>query len=193
MSPLYLQLSEQEIEMGVELQKLLQSSEIKYMKLRELPSQQKEKQGKWTLELERAVAKSAILVEEPFVAVDKNKQPMIVYLPHHLSMQMVQETERELLHLQKNYPPPEVNGGEDNRHYMMKRVLEIYPKEKVGRYHFAWWCSVGNPHREPVLSIDSRRGGGFGEHHETGYGLQFHQEAYAFIFMSRAVGGFSNN
>jgi hypothetical protein len=144
--------------MGVKLQERLLSSETIYMKLKELPSQQKEKQGKWTLELECTIAESAILVEEPFVAIDRKKRPMVIYLPHHLPLETVEETERELLYLQKNYPPPEINGSEDKRHYLMKRVLDIYPKEKVGRYHFAWWYPTGHPHTEPVLSTDSMGG-----------------------------------
>jgi hypothetical protein len=37
---------------------------------------------------------------------------------------------------------------------MMDRVLKMYPKEKVGWYHF------GHPDREPVLSTDCRGGSG---------------------------------
>jgi hypothetical protein len=116
----------------------------------------------WTLELERAVTESARLIREPFIAVDKNHQPVVVYIPRHLSVQTVEETERELIYLQEQYPPPEVDGNEDNRHYRMKRMLDMYPKEKVGRYHFAWWCSIGHPHTEPVLSIYFRGGSGSG-------------------------------
>jgi hypothetical protein len=53
------------IEMEVVLEEQLHSVETKYMKLWELPSGQKQKQAKWTLELEYAIAESVMLVKEP--------------------------------------------------------------------------------------------------------------------------------
>jgi hypothetical protein len=56
---------------------------------------------------------------------------MIIYLPYHLSLEMIKENKREFLYLQKNYPSPEINGNEDKYYYLIKWIFDIYPKEKI--------------------------------------------------------------
>jgi hypothetical protein len=147
----------EEVEMGTALRERLVSKDAQFVKIWELPSQKLQPTKKWTLDLERVVAGEAEVVNNPFVAVDKHDSLTLAYLPHHLQSATIQETENALKELQIQYPPPH-SQVDDGRHYEMDRLRALYPNERIGKYHFAWWCAVGHPNSEPVLSTDSRGG-----------------------------------
>jgi hypothetical protein len=151
----------EEVEMGTGLQARLVSKDAQFVKIWELPSQKLQSTKKWTSDLERVVAEEATLIDHPFIAVDKHNSLAFAYLPDHLQSTTIEETENALKELQFQYPPPhcQVTANGDRRHYEMDRRLHaLYPNERIGKYHLAWWCSVGHPYNEPVLSTDSRGG-----------------------------------
>jgi hypothetical protein len=126
----------EEVEMGTALRERLVSKDAQFVKIWELPSQKLQSTKKWTLDL---VADEAIVMNDPFVAVDKHNSLALAYLPHHLQPTTIQETENALKELQIQHPPPHCQATviNDRRHYEMDRLHALYPNERIGKYHFA--------------------------------------------------------